>query len=314
MKKSTLSILFVTVTLLVFAKPMPPKPSFRPDWCYQLPIAENATYVYASEQGEGATKQEALNKAFCQVLESTAQRLGQTVNTAEIHNAVQNSTDYNVVSRAMKIPVKKVCDFYQQDPKTRRWTAYILCQVADKGYITPEFEACNVCTNDSIFKARMAIYNKALADSLASVKRAQKKEDGLAMLESFFVPGLGQMMKGSSHNKQSWMIEGGATLAAEVVLFSVGTGLYLGANKQYRLANDETYKLNLDEQEAAEKQERVLRGTSYAFFGLAVAVHGVNMYRAYSLRESKNGYSFYPAIIPVGNQNFAYGMGTTIKF
>ena len=168
MKKYILICVFAIVNLLVYAKPMPPKPSFRPDWCYQLPVPENATYVYTREQGEGATKQEALNKAFCQVLETTAQRLGQTVNTAEIHNAVQNSTDYNVVSRAMKIPVNKVCDFYQQDPKTHRWTVYILCQVADKGYITPEFEPCNICTSDSIFKQRLARYNKAIADSIAA--------------------------------------------------------------------------------------------------------------------------------------------------
>lgn len=311
MKKYILISVFAIVNLLIFAKPIPPKPSFRPDWCYQLPVPENATYVYTKEQGEGVTKQEALNKAFCQVLETTAQRLGQTVNTADIHKAVQNNTDYNVVSRAMKIPVNKVCDFYQQDSKTHRWTVYILCQVADKGYITPEFEPCNICTNDSIFKQRLARYNKAIADSIAAEKRAQKKEDGLAILESFFVPGLGQMMKGSTHNKQSWKIEGGSTLAAEVVLFSIATGTYLGAKKQERISKQ--WGIDIDIYNAALKQKKVLLGTSYAFFGLAVATHAFNMYRAYTLRENKN-YALYPVIIPTDNQNLAYGIGATIKF
>lgn len=310
MKKYALFLLICS-PIFALAKPLPPKPSFRPDWCFQLPVPENATYVYTREQGEGATKQEALNKAYCQVLETTAQRLGQTVNTADIHNAVYSGTDYEVVSRAMKIPVNKVCDFYKQDPKTHRWTAYILCQVAEKGYVTPEFEPCSICLKDSIFKNLLNHYNQAVADSIKSAKRAQKKEDGLALVESLFVPGLGQMMKASKYGNQKWMIEGGVTLGGEIVLWSIGAGLYLGGKKQEARSN--SWGIDYQTYQNAISQKKALYGTSYAFFALAVAMHGLNMYRAFTMREGQK-IAFYPQIIPTSDYNVALGVGTTIKF
>lgn len=310
MKKYILLLVF-NLVFVVFAKPIPPKPSLLYDWCFQLPIPENATYVYTKGEGEGDTKPEALEKAVLQVLDVTLIRLGNGVNTQQIHDALLKGTEYTVESRTMRIPVNKVCEFYKQDPKTYRWTAYILCQVAKNALIDYEFEPCQVCLNDSIFKARMARYNKAIADSIQEVKNAQKREDGLALLESFFVPGLGQMMKGSAHGKQSWMVEGASTLVSEVALFSIGAGCYLGAKKQQRLSNE--WGIDYDTYTKAVKQKKALMGTSYAFFGLAVALHGFNMYRAYTLREQKN-YAFYPVIIPTEDQNFAYGLGATIKF
>lgn len=310
MKKFLIFVVLALMSIFTSAQ-IKTQPKFRPDWFFQLPVPENATYVYTREQGEGATKQEALNKAFCQVLETTAQRLGQTVNTAAIHNAVQSGTDYNVVSRAMKIPVNKVCDFYIQDPNTHRWTAYILCQVADRGYTTHEFEPCMVCTRDSIYRKLTAEYNQYLKNEELKKKKARQREDGLALLESFFIPGLGQMMKGASYDNKAWMIEGGATLAGEVALISIGAGTFLGAKKQESVSAQ--YGIDYDTYANAIKQKNILYGTSYAFWGLVVVAHGVNMYRAYTLRDNKV-LSFYPAIIPTINQNLAYGIGATIKF
>jgi len=311
MKRYIFVFAILSAAVFTYAKPIPPKPSFRYDWCDQLPIPENATYVYTRGEGEGATKPEALDRAILQVLNATQDRLGKGVNTREIHDALVSGKEYTVESRTMRIPVNKVCEFYKQDPKTHRWTAYILCQVANSAIEEYEFEPCQVCLNDSIFKARMARYNKAIADSIQEVKNAQKREDGLALVESFFIPGLGQMMKGSAHNKQSWMIEGGSTLAAEVVLFSIGAGTYLGAKKQESISNQ--WGIDYDTYTSAIKKKKALLGTSYAFFGLAVVAHGVNLYRAYTLRENKN-IAFYPAIIPTADQSFAYGLGATIKF
>ena len=107
------------------------------------------------------------------------------------------------------------------------------------------------------------------------------------------------------------MVEGASTLVSEVALFSIGAGCYLGAKKQQRLSNE--WGIDYDTYTKAVKQKKALMGTSYAFFGLAVALHGFNMYRAYTLREQKN-YAFYPVIIPTEDQNFAYGLGATIKF
>lgn len=309
MKKLFLLIFLVGLSIVSIAQIR--KPSFRPDWVYKLPVPENATFVYTREQGEGNTKQEALNKAYCQVLESTAQRLGQTVNTADIHKAVYGGTDYEVVSRAMKIPVNKVCDFYVQDTTTRRWTAYILCQVAEKGNITPEFEPCQICTSHTMFDEQMKRYNQRVAQAQKEKKQAQLKEDGLALLESLFVPGLGQMMKASKYGDQKWMIEGGVTLGSEVAIWGVAAGLYLGAKKQEAISN--SWGIDYQTYQNAISQKKALYGTSYAFFALAVATHGLNMYRAFVMRKNQN-IAFYPQIIPTSDYNVALGMGATIKF
>lgn len=296
----------------IYRLPAPDNSTYvYPDWYYEYPIPENSTYVFTKEQGEGPTKSEALNRAIAQVIESTANRLGNWVNTADVHNAILNGTNYTVGSRAMKIPIKKVCEFYIQDTKTRRWTVWILCQVAEKGNIEVEFEPYTNCSSHTRFNKQLDWWKKCVENAHKEEIADQKKEDGLALLESFFVPGLGQMMKGSFHHKQSWMIEGASTLAAEIVLFSIGTGTYLGAKKQERLSNQ--WGIDIDTYNIALKKKKTMLGTSYAFFGLAVATHGINMYRAYTLRENKN-YTFYPTIIPTVNQNLAYGIGATIKF
>lgn len=303
MKRYFLLVVFGCISIVTIAQMR--KPQFRPDWYIKKPIPENATYLYVVEQGEGATKQEALNKAFCQVLESTALRLGQTVNTAEIHKAVDKGEEYSVVSRAMKIPVNKVCQFERQDSITHRWTVHILCQVAEKGYVTPKFEPFTACMKHTIFDQLMADYEK-------SIKDAQRREDGLSMLESFFVPGLGQMLKGSRYKRSDWMWEGGGTLVGELLLWGVGAGTYLGAKKQDEIRNQ--WGIDYNTYQSATNKRKSLLGTSYAFFGLAVGLHAFNLFRAYTLRPRNTTVALQPIVIPTNNNDIAVGLSTTINF
>ena len=105
------------------------------------------------EHGEGNTKREALNQAIGRVFQSTANRIGQPVSSAEINKSVQQGVEFDVIARNIKIPVNKVCEFPVQDPQTNAWTVYILCQVAKAGNITPEFETTDACTKHEKFDA-----------------------------------------------------------------------------------------------------------------------------------------------------------------
>ena len=140
-----------------------------------------------------------------------------------------------------------------------------------------------------------------------SEKEYRKRTDTNALVASLFIPGLGQMLK--YHN-----VEGGVTLACEVTLLGVGVGTYFGAKKQNNIMN--SYGIDYNTYKSAADSKKALQGTSYAFFGLAVALYGVNLWRAYTLKPKRRNYAFYPAIIPndKDNNNYAFGLGAKINF
>lgn len=141
----------------------------------------------------------------------------------------------------------------------------------------------------------------------SSEKEYRKRTDTNALVASLFIPGLGQMLK--YHN-----VEGGVTLACEVTLLGIGVGTYFGAKKQINIMN--SYGIDYNTYKSAANSKKVLQGTSYAFFGLAVALYGVNLWRAYTLKPNRRNYAFYPTIIPTNNDNndYALGLGATIIF
>ena len=287
------------------------RPSFKfegkpmPDWVIgKTPEPDHFSYYYKVFEGVNVDVEAARNQAIVQAFQQALAFVSTTVNSADVYEAIAKGTSLKVVSETFSIPIYFTCEFYKKLPDDK-WHYWMLCQIAIRGNIDPHFNThFTECNTHNIWEHKK--------DSIARAEiAAQKREDGLALVESLFIPGLGQMMKGSAHHKQSWMIEGGATLASEVVLFSIGAGTYLGAKKQESISNQ--WGIDYDTYTNAIKQKKVLLGTSYAFFGLAVVAHGVNLYRAYTLRENKN-IAFYPVIIPTTEQNLAYGVGATIKF
>lgn len=139
-----------------------------------------------------------------------------------------------------------------------------------------------------------------------SEKEYRKRTDTNALVASLFIPGLGQMLKYHT-------VEGGVTLACEVTLLGIGVGTYFGAKKQNNIMN--SYGIDYNTYKSAADSKKALQGTSYAFFGLAVALYGVNLWRAYTLKPKRRNLTFYPTIIPTNdNTNYALGMGATINF
>lgn len=303
MKKILFLGLLVIVSMSVMGQPR--KPEYRPDWVYNTPHPGNATYLYVVEHGEGATKREALNQAIARVFQSTANRIGQFVSTDEINRAVQAGTNYDVIGRNMKVPVNKVCEFALQDQTNYSWTVYVLCQVAKAGNITPEFEDCDLCNAHTVFDRNMKYYNDQLAQQKLNARKARNKENALSLVESVFVPGLGQIMKGH-------VTEGTFTLIGEVGLLSGGIATYAVAKNKLELLKAED--LDYASFNQLTKEYNGLCAGSYIMYVTAGALYAFNLYRAYCAPSYKHrDYSFYPTIIPTDNQQLALGVGMSVN-
>lgn len=163
MNKSILFIILLLMGLTSIAQE-------KPGWIYNKPKPENNTYLYDMEWGMGKTVKEAENEAFAKVFRYAAMQVGQPFESNEINKALQNGTDYNVIASQYNIPINKVCEYTEKSDG--EWTVYLLCQVAAKGNITVMWGDFNQCDRQGV--------------------------DGMAVLKSALVPGLGQFHKGQT--------------------------------------------------------------------------------------------------------------------
>ncbi len=284
------------------------KPEFRPDWVFSAPKPENATYLYTVDHGEGATKREAINQALARVFQSTANRIGSVISTADIAKAINEGTSYEVLAQSMRIPVNKVCEFPKQN-KDDSWTVYILCQVAKNAYVTPDFEPCTHCTEHSFYDKRLEEYENFVKDSINQIentaKMLRKKSNARAIAASTFIPGVGQMLKG----------QGGAGfgfLFGELVLFGGGTACYFIADKQNNLMMQRD--ISYDDYIKAKNLKKTYNIAMYCCFGAGAALHIVNMCHAYMCADkklTKTLSAFEPTIIPINEYsqpNYALGI------
>ena len=309
MKKLLLILILGSLVISASAK-LTKKPTFRPDWTYEAPESHSTSFLYVVEHGEGNTQREALNQAIGRVFQSTANRIGQFVSTDEINRAVQAGTDYEVISRKMKVPINKVCEFSMQNPYDGTWTMYILCQVAVAGNVTPEFKPYNGCTNHERFDELEAIWNKQVQDSINTANKVVHKSNTRAIVASTFIPGLGQMLKGQGGS-------GAAFLLSEVVLFGGGTTCYFLGQNQAKIMKEKgtTYEQYTN----AKKMKNVYDIAMYTAFGIGAAVHIGNMVHAWVVKDKKlaQNIAFAPAIIPTNEYStpsYAMGAGIQIKF
>lgn len=265
------AVAFCTITMA--------KSQDLPAWIMKLPKAGNNTYVYMRESAVGNTELEARNQALAQVFQTASNRLGQPVSSSAIYDAVQRGTDLKVISQEFRIPINKVCE-HKERLKDGKVRVYVLCQVAVAGNISPvwdEFRGCN---------------------------DIRQYKDGVALVESMFIPGLGQMCK-------RHFGEGAITLIGEALLVSAGFGTYFVAREELSIMRspDVTYQQFTD----AYKMYNNMKTTSYVVWSTAAAFYIFNLCRAYTIQPKyKNTLSVHPAILPA-NHNAAYGIGLTLN-
>lgn len=144
----------------------------KPGWIYNKPKPANDSYLYVVEAATGRTETEARNQAVGEVFRSTAMRIGQPFESSEINKALQNGTDYNVISRQYNIPINKVCEYSEYEGNG--YKVYILCQVAKTATIPVQWSDYSGCSD----------YRQYF--------------DGVAVVKSALLPGLGQFHKGQT--------------------------------------------------------------------------------------------------------------------
>ena len=273
MKKLFLTFILAMVALVSYAQD-------KPGWIYNKPKPTNNSYLYAIESATGETEIVARNQAFARVLQSTAMRLGQPINSDEINRAVQNGTSFEVISSQYNIPINKVCEYTEKISGSYR--VYVLCQVAKAGNIIVDFDyEFNGCHDANQYK------------------------NGTALLKSVFVPGLGQIGKRR-------YAEGAITLATELALLGGAYITYNTAQNQMDIMKDAntTYK----DYVAAKDKYNSMKKANTICWGAAAAVYVFNLYRAYSAKPKyKSGYALNPAVMPT-NYDLALGVSLTYNF
>ena len=160
----------------------------KPGWIYTKPKPENGTYLYDVELGVGKTVKEAESEAFAKVFRFAAMQVGQPFESNEIILALQQGADYNVISAQYNLPINKVCEYPERDGE--EWTVYILCQVAARGDITVLWSDFNQCDRQGV--------------------------DGMAVLKSALVPGLGQFHKGQTGKGIGFLVGEAASIGGIV--------------------------------------------------------------------------------------------------
>lgn len=272
-KKISFTVMFVLMSMALFAQD-------KPGWIYSKPKPSNNTYLYVVESATGSTELEARNQTFARVLQSTAMRLGQPINSDEINKAVQSGQSFEVISSQYNIPINKVCEYTEKTKEGYR--IYVLCQVAKSGNTFADFDySFNGCYDVKGFN------------------------NGSALLMSALIPGSGQMSK--RHYG-----EGIITLTSEVCLGAFAMIAYFQAD-DYRMwienqhSSDNYYNSYV-------RMVNVWETLEYASIGTAAALYVFNLYRAYTAKPKyKNSFALAPTAIPVGS-NMAYGVSVSYKF
>lgn len=181
-KQIVLTIAFVLIGIASIAQE-------KPGWIYNKPIPANNTYLYVVESAVGSTENEAKNIAIAEVFRSTAMGIGQPFDSGEINEALQNGKDYNLIASQYNIPINKVCEYSER--QSNGYKVYILCQVAAAGNKWVQWSDYSGCDRQPI--------------------------DGMAVLKSALVPGLGQFHKGQTA-KGACFLAGEAVSVAGIVV------------------------------------------------------------------------------------------------
>lgn len=253
----------------------------KPGWIYNKPKPSNNSYLYVVEAATGETEIAARNQAFARILQATAMRMGQPINSDEINRAVQSGQTFEVISSQYNIPINKVCEYGERNKDGYR--IYILCQVAKASNIVIDFDYdFNGCYD------------------------VKQYRNGPALLKSVFIPGLGQMGKRR-------YTEGVMTLVAELACLGGVYYTYSNAEKQANIMKD--VNTNYKDYMAAKDNYNNMKKANTICWGAAAAVYAINLYRAYAAKPKykKRSYALNPTVMPT-NYDLAYGVSLTYNF
>lgn len=227
-KKIIFTIALALMGLLSFAQE-------KPGWIYNKPKPTNDTYLYDMEWGEGGTAKEAENDAISKVFRFTAMQVGQPFESGAIDKALQDGINYSVISRQYNIPINKVCDYIEREGSGYR--VYVLCQVAMSALVSAQWSDFRGCDRQGI--------------------------DGMAVLKSALLPGLGQFHKGQN-GKGVGFLAGEAVSVAGIVVAQSMRHSYL--NKMNNTNNAAQKKLYAERANAFTTVRNISIGAAAAVY------------------------------------------------
>ncbi len=271
-----LSLLFISVDVTLFAQ--------LPDWTKKTPVSSNYESAYEVGMGEGETLTEAQNNAFYNMLEKFLVRCGLEVQT--IMGEARKGIELTILTKEYNLPpIYEACSPQSIKISNKKYRVYVLYHVPrDGSVINPQryYENFKDCDKISQFN------------------------NGKSLAASFFIPGMGQMMKRR-------YTEGTFTLLGELALVGGGVGTYFVGKKQLDIMRDRS--VGYDAFRSAQNTYKTMRIISYSCYGAAAALYIFNLYRAYTVTpRPKTGIAFYPTLMPVNDMNLAVGMEMTINF
>lgn len=273
-------ILFLSLVLCL-VQYVAAQSNVRPEWVDRKPEAGNSTYIYVVERGGGKTVTAAVNDAMKKVMQTTMTRLG-GVGLNKVYEALQNGEDWADVAAQYSIPVNKVCQYVEAKYATGAYRVVVLCQVATKGNVAAVF------------------------DDYLDCNTPPKYNNGLAVLESALIPGLGQMSKRRYGS-------GFFTLLGEMAFVGGAVTTYSMAQQELEIMQKPDVSFN--KFSTARKNYDNYRTAHIACISAAAVLYVFNLVRAGTItpRYKTDKLSFTPEIIPVDDK-MAAGINLTLKF
>lgn len=310
MNKSTTIVLILCLlrTFVVYSQNTPctqyeGRP--MPDWVMgATPEPHNNTYYYKVFEGSNSDREVARNQAVKKAFQQAMTFISVGVKADEVFAAIeQEEYDINVISETFSIPIYFTCEFAKKSPDGTKWIYWLLCQIAVRGNIVPQFNThfsdCN--THD--------IWDKEKEDCMKGISDAEKTANVRSLIASSFIPGMGQMLKGQYGT-------GAAFLASEVALFAGGMTCCLLGKEQIKIM--QSMETSYTDYQIAKKKKNTLDIVAGTCFGIGIAVHVANMVHAWYVKDKKltNNIAFTPTIIQTdeySTPSYAMGVGIQIK-
>ena len=119
-----------------------------PKWVSHIPASSpQNNYYYRVTMGEGRTYDKAYANAFAKALMEASWKHGVRVNAKDDMAALEKSIteSISIEDHTMKIPMNKVCDYWEQLYSPNRIRLYVLWQISNSAIKETKFEEFNNC-------------------------------------------------------------------------------------------------------------------------------------------------------------------------
>ena len=109
-----------------------------PDWVMgATPEPHNNSYYYKVFDSANPDREEARNQAIKKAFQQAMAYISNTVNSADVYEAIAEGRSLNVVSETFSIPIYFTCEFSKKTPDGKQWVywIYVRLQYVEMSYL-----------------------------------------------------------------------------------------------------------------------------------------------------------------------------------